>query len=205
MEMLSLYLYISIALPLLTVSVVTRERARTVTLFLLFGVTAGLFCGEVNGLLIGMVNLQTRFYTVDVAPIVEELVKAFPLIVYAYTEKPSRQRLLEAAVVMGVGFAILENAFILAKNIGTISLLLAFTRGIGTGLMHAVCTFAVGFGLSFIVSEKRLAISGTLGLLGAAIIYHSFYNNMIQSDYAFLAFILPLCTFTLLVLRLRKR
>lgn len=203
MENLSLYLYISIAIPLISVAIVAKERTRTVSLFLLFGVTAGLFCGELNGLLNNMFSLPIRYYSVNVAPIVEELVKALPLIVYAFIKKPSKQKLLESSIVMGVGFAILENSFILAKNIEYISLPLAVVRGIGAGLMHAVCTLVVGEGLSLVSRDKRIAVSGTLGLLGEAIIFHSFYNNMIQSDYAYLSFILPFCAFVIMFIRLK--
>lgn len=203
MENLSLYLYISIAIPLISVAIVAKERTRTVSLFLLFGVTAGLFCGELNGLLNNMFSLPIRYYSVNVAPIVEELVKALPLIVYAFIKKPSKQKLLESSIVMGVGFAILENSFILAKNIEYISLPLAVVRGIGAGLMHAVCTLVVGEGLSLVSRDKRIAVSGTLGLLGEAIIFHSFYNNMIQSDYAYFSFILPFCAFVIMFIRLK--
>lgn len=203
MENLSLYLYISIAIPLISVAIVAKERTRTVSLFLLFGVTAGLFCGELNGLLNNLFSLPIRYYSVNVAPIVEELVKALPLIVYAFIKKPSKQKLLESSIVMGVGFAILENSFILAKNIEYISLPLAVVRGIGAGLMHAVCTLVVGEGLSLVSRDKRIAVSGTLGLLGEAIIFHSFYNNMIQSDYAYFSFILPFCAFVIMFIRLK--
>ena len=204
MENLSLYLFISIAIPLVAVSIVTKGRARTVSLFLLFGVTAGLFCGELNGLLNRLSSLPAKYYSVNIAPIVEEIVKALPLIFYAFTEKPSRQKLLESSIVMGVGFAILENAFILAKNIESISLPLALVRGISAGLMHAVCSLAVGEGLDLVSRDKRIAVSGTLGLLGEAVIFHSFYNNMVQSKYAYFSFILPLCVFIVLVLRLKS-
>ena len=204
MESLSLYLFISIAIPLISVAIVTKERTRTVSLFLLFGVTAGLFCGEINGLLSKIVTLSTRYYSVNIAPIIEECVKAFPIIVYAFIKKPSRQRPLESSIVMGVGFAILENAFILANNIESISLPLAIVRGIGAGLMHGVCTLAVGEGLDLVSHDKRIAVSGTLGLLGEAIIFHSFYNNMIQSKYAYFSFILPFCAFIIIIIRMKR-
>ena len=196
MELLNLFIYISIALPLLTMTVITQNRTRTVSLFLLFGVTSALLCGELNGVLIDLINPQMRFYTVNYSPIVEEAVKAIPLIVYAFVEKPSRQRLLELAIAVGIGFAILENAYAFSTNIEEISLPFALVRGLGAGLMHVVCTLAVGLGLSFVTEKREVLITGTVGLLGAAITFHSAYNNLIQSDYAMFAFVLPLIVFT---------
>ena len=154
-----------------------------------------------------MTDFPVQYYSTNISSVVEELVKAFPLIIYAFSIHPCRKRLIEYSICMGVGFAILENAFVFANNIMNVSLPMALVRGLGTGLMHAVCAMVIGFGLSYIESEKNVAILGTLGLLGIVTVYHSIYNKLILSEYAMFAVIFPLLTFVpfVVILKLRER
>lgn len=204
---LSLFLYISIAFPLIAVAVVASDKIRGAALFLIFGLSAALFCGELNGYLKTLTDFPIQYYATNISPIVEELVKAFPLIIYAFSIHPRRKFLIEYSICTGVGFAILENAFVFANNIMSVSLPLALVRGMGTGLMHALCGMAIGFGLSFIEREKNVAVLGTLGLLGAVTVYHSIYNKLILSEYAMFAIIFPLLSIVpfVVILKLRER
>lgn len=207
MENLNMFLYISIAFPLVAVAVVASDQIRGAALFLIFGLSAALFCGELNGYLKALTDFPIQYYSTNISPIVEELVKAFPLIIYAFSVHSRRKRLIEYSICTGVGFAILENAFVFASNIMSVSLPLALVRGLGTGLMHAVCAMAIGFGLSFIEREKNVAILGTLGLLGAVTVYHSIYNKLILSEYAMFAIVFPLLSIIpfVVIIKLRER
>lgn len=75
------------------------------------------------------------------------------------------------------------------------SLLPALTRGFGSGMLHCVCTIVVGYGISFVHVKRKLFYTGTVGLLSAAIIYHSVYNTLVQSDYQLVGLALPMLTF----------
>ena len=52
--------------------------------------------------------------------------------------------------------------------------------------------------------RRKLFYTGTVGLLSAAIIYHSVYNTLVQSDYQLYGMFLPLITFFLVLLLLDK-
>lgn len=62
-----------------------------------------------------------------------------------------------------------------------------------------MCTGAVGLGLHFVHQKKKLFIPGTFALLVTAITYHSIYNMLVQSEWRYCGFLLPLMTFAVLM------
>ena len=199
MENLNLILFISIAAPLAMMLFIYKGNSRTSLLFLLLGVAVCLFCGEFSGLVMKLTPFSRSYYTENFTPLFEEVFKAIPILVYAFLYQPKRQQLLESAIGVGVGFAVLENAFILAGNVGLVSIPLALVRGFCSGMMHGVCTLAVGYGMTFVNTRRKLFYTGTVALLTAAVIYHSVYNTLVVSQYAFVGYLLPACTFLPLV------
>ena len=200
MANLNLFLFISIVIPLCMLLLLVTGKSRRLVLFFILGITACLFCGELNGMLLRFFE-STKYFTVNISPITEELCKAFPVIVYAFMYKPERQQLLESGVAVGIGFAVLENAFVLASNIGYITVGLAVARGIGAGMMHGLCQAAVAYGLSYITKHRKLSYTGTITFLCVAIVYHSIYNCLVQSTLAWAAYLLTLGTVLLIILR----
>lgn len=124
MENLNLILFIGIAAPLGMMVLVCKERAGRVILFLLFGMTICLLCGEIDGRLLPLTGYTEVYFTCNISPVTEELFKALPVIIYAFVDKPERQLLLESAIAVGVGFAVQENAYILASSPETLSIVL---------------------------------------------------------------------------------
>ena len=106
-----------------------------------------------------------------------------------------KETLLNVAMALGIGFAILENAYYLIINYETFSMVSALIRGFGTGLMHGMCTLLVGFGVSFIRKKRKLFAVGIFALLTTAITYHSIFNMLIQSKYPLVGALLPLVTY----------
>ena len=103
-----------------------------------------------------------------------------PIVICAFTTKQKRQYLIENSIAVGVGFAILENAFVFASNVGNITFMTAILRAFGSGIMHVMTTLLIGFGLSFTIDRKKLYLSAPIGILATAIIYHSIYNLLVQ-------------------------
>lgn len=204
MENLNLILFISFAAPLLMTLFICKGRARTLLTFLLIGIVVCLFCGEFNALIMKMLPFDRRYYTSNFTPLFEEFFKALPILVYAFMFNPKRRTLLECAVLVGVGFAILENAFILGSAAATVSVTNALIRGFGAGMMHGVCTLAVGYGMTFVHTRRKLFYTGTTALLAVATIYHAIYNTLVQSPYQFIGFLLPMLTFIAVLVLLKK-
>ena len=201
MEDLLLNLFIGIAAPLAMMLLICRGDTRRLLLFLLFGMTVCYAVGWLNDLACRVLGLETETASTGIGPMIEELTKAVPILVYAFLFKPKRRTLLECSAMVGVGFAILENA---SYFLNGVSLLYALGRGFGSGMMHCVCTITVGYGVSFVHIRRKLFYTGTVGLLSTAIIYHSVYNTLVQSDYQIVGMFLPLITFFLVLLLLDK-
>ncbi len=195
MENISLIFFISIIIPLCVACLVFDKRTRTNIIFLMIGIVACFFCGEFDGFLNSLLNESLKEFSVNVTPVVEEIIKAYPLLIYAFVFAPGRQKLMESSVIVGVGFAIFENIFILSQNAGSISIGIALIRGFGSGMMHSISTLAIGYGISFIVMRRKLFVTGSLAMLCVAIAYHSIYNELVQSPYSMVGFILPILTF----------
>ena len=205
MESPHLMLFICLAAPLSMMLFVFKGRSREILSFLLAGVFMCLFAGEINGLILNKTELSLRFITVNITPIVEELLKAIPVVFFAFLWKPDRQLLLECAIAVGVGFATLENTCLLFDNAAALSAGMIVSRGFGAGMMHGVSTLAVGSSMTVASTEKKLSYTGTVAALSAAIIYHSIYNIIVQSPHPMLGVLLPIVTYIPLLIVVSKK
>lgn len=194
MDNIMYILFVSIFVPLLLLALLVEKRARLPILFMLIGIFVAVFASELNGLMEKMLPMDLYRITVEVTPITEELVKALPILYYAVVISDKRERLFTASMALGIGFALLENAYYLL-NRPDFSMLSAVIRAFGAGLMHGMCTLLVGVGISFVKKKSKLFAVGTFGLLSTAIVYHGVYNILIQSEYSIAGALLPIATY----------
>ena len=195
MDSLIYILFISIFFPLVLMMLLVEEKARLPIIFVMAGIFISVFVSEVNAVLLTMLNMTRYDAAITLAPITEELLKAFPILFYAIVISDKKEKLFTASMATGIGFAILENAYYLIVNYETFSIVSALIRGFGTGLMHGMCTLLVGFGISFIRKRYKLFAVGTFALLSAAITYHAIFNMLMQSKYPIIGALLPLATY----------
>ena len=195
-------LFISISIPLLLMALLMEKKARLPILFMIIGIFVSVFASEVNGLLSKLLSMDTYSMTVIITPVTEELLKALPVLYYAVVISDKRERLFTASMAIGVGFALLENAYFLL-NSDNFTIIIAIIRAFGAGLMHGMCTLLVGVGISFVKKKRKLFAVGTFGLLSTAIVYHGIYNILIQSEFSIVGALLPIATYIpFLILRL---
>ena len=188
-------LFISIFFPLFLMMLLVEERARLPIIFVMVGIFVSVFVSEVNGVLLSVFDISRYDATITLAPVTEELLKAFPILFYAIVVSDKKEKLFTASMATGIGFAILENAYYLIMNYETFSVLSALIRGFGTGLMHGMCTLLVGFGISFIRKRHKLFAVGAFALLSVAITYHAIFNLLVQSKYPIIGALLPMATY----------
>lgn len=177
-------------LPMLLV--LPDKRSRLFLAYLIIGALICLMAGALNSFLLGLFGGDMLYVTTTITPISEEIMKALPVLYLAIFFEDDRDTLMSASFALGVGFAILEDAVILAQNIETVSMAWAFARVIGAALMHGACTSMIGVGMSYIHKRKKLFFCGTFALLTAAILFHATFNVLVQSVYHIAAFMLPL-------------
>lgn len=198
-------LFICLAAPLSMMLFVFKGRSRALLGFLLAGIFICLFAGEINGLIRSGTDLSIWFLSVNITPVVEEILKAVPIVLIAFLTKPDRRFLLEGSIAVGVGFATMENTCLLFSSASVISAGTIIARGVGAGMMHGVSALAVGFSMTVASSDRKLSYTGTVAALSAAIIYHSIYNIMVQSSYPLLGILLPVATYIPLVIIVSRK
>ena len=188
--------FICIVVPMLLMLPLLTGRSRLLLGYMLIGVYACLFAAGVNGYIRELTSESLYYITTNLTPITEEILKALPILYYAFVFNADKKKLIPIAFAVGVGFAILENMIILMQNFQTVSIVWAVIRGFASGLMHGICTSFVGYGISFIKSRRKLFVCGTFALLTLSITYHSLFNTLVQSEtYKYLGFFLPISTY----------
>ncbi len=212
MENIGYIVFICFALPFLLGIPIVRKNTRLIMLYVFIGMCCCLFISEINGLIDTLIGQDMFYVTTNITPLTEELIKTLPVLVFAIFISSERQTLLTIAFMTGLGFALLENATILVETAmfqGSVDILWVLIRTLGAGLLHSLCTTAVGVGISFIRDQRKMFLCGSFALLSMAIVYHSVYNALIQSDYKYLGVAMPMLTYlvviVILVIVFKKR
>jgi len=195
MDKLIIILLICIAIPLAFSLLFLDKKARLFVSFTIVGAAVCVFASSVNAILYDLTGQGYLYVTTNITPITEELLKAIPILLFAFAISDNKKELISLSMAIGIGFAIIENIFIFVQNSASLSLGWAVGRVFGASLMHGICTAAVGYGISFVHKRKKLFYTGTFALLVFAMVYHSIYNLGIQSDYSGFAILVPIVTY----------
>ena len=196
-------LFICMVAPLLLSLPLMKSSSRRVMIYILIGVCVSLFVSEINSRLLSAFNNDTLFVTTTLTPVTEEIVKALPVLLFAFVFSDDREKLLPISFATGIGFALFENTVILVQNIDNVSIVWAIIRGFSTALMHGICTALVGYGMGFVRKKKKLFVSGTFALLALAVIYHGLFNMLVESkNLQYVGFFMPAVTYIPLIIYL---
>ena len=183
-ENLIVILFLCAAVPMVPAVYIVKDRKYKIFLgYMLLGMTICLIASMINNWFLGLFGGDLRYVSTNVTPVVEEVLKALPVLYFALLFSDDRDMLLSISFVLGLGFAMLENMFIMVENIDNVTILWAIVRGFGAAYMHSVCTCLIGIGISYVYKRRKLFICGTISLLILAIILHGLFNTLIQSQY----------------------
>ncbi len=130
----------------------------------------------------------------DISPIVEETVKALPLLHFFRKDRHNRKLVIYCAMASGIGFSVNETLFYFTSFVSSPSLYSIFPlimRTITTCLMHGMSTAVVGFGVSITRDNKIIRLPMILGLLALSATIHSLYNILIGTRLAIVALLMP--------------
>lgn len=197
MDYLIYILAICISAPLLLMLIIADSKTRNLLGFMIIGIYIAVLASEINAILRELFSnsLDIFHLTTSITPVCEEILKALPILFVAVFVSDKRSTLFLKAMSIGIGFAVMENTFILLQNIENVSLFWAMIRGFSSGLMHALCTLFVGIGISMVRKRRKLFFSGTFALLITASIYHSLFNMLIQAEFMYIGALLPILTY----------
>ena len=205
MDNLIYILFVAIFVPILLMACLVEKKARQPIIFVLIGIFVLVFASEVNSVLRGVLPLSYFEVTIIVTPITEEILKAVPILIFALIFEPKKEAIFTASMAVGIGFAVLENAFYLLND-NSFNMIDAVVRAFGAGLMHGMCTLLVGVGIFFVRKKSKLFVVGTFAMLSTAITYHGIYNMLVQSDFRAIGYLLPITTYIpFLVWRIKKK
>ena len=190
-------IFICMASPLLVAALCMGRRRLRFFLFGVAGMGVCLLSAYINTFLAAVYQTDALAATVEIAPVVEEVMKLLPLVFYLLVFEPEAERIKPAAITAALSFATFENVCYLIQN-GAGRFSLIFFRGFGTGAMHVLCGLIVGGGLTYAWQRTWLKIAGICGLLGAAITLHAIYNLLIAygGTAQYIAYVLPVLLIT---------
>jgi len=208
MDSMSYILFICVAVPIAMMLLPIEKKSKKVIGFLVIGMFCCLFASEINGLLLRTMQVNTVYFTTNITPITEEIIKAIPVLYYAAVFADDKKKVATVAFSTGVGFAMLENLIILAQHFSSVNLLFALVRGFSSGLMHSICTVMVGYFISYVRKKRKIFFSGTLCSINLAIVFHSVFNLLVEaqaSSAKHIGYILPIITYALINALFLKR
>lgn len=198
-------LMICMVMPLLLLLPMLEKQSRLLLGFVLGGMVLAACAYEINSLMCALFSLSGPELSVTAAPIAEEILKALPVLFFAIFVSDDRKLVLQLAMASGIGFAILENAFLLVTYVDQVDIVWAVIRGVSTSLSHGICTMIVGSGIVYVRKQKKLFYTGTFALLTAAMTLHATFNLLVQSSFDYVALALPIVLYLLYwIMKLRK-
>ena len=171
-------IYLCLAIPLILSLFFTGGRARSFTVFVVAGMSSCLLSAYVSSFFMGYCGADAQQAVIEITPVCEEIIKLLPLLFYLLIFDPQPKELPGAALAIAVGFATFENVCYLTEN-GAADFRLLLIRGISAGALHILCGALSGYGVSHVFRRPWLALTGTVGVLGACIGFHGIYNLLI--------------------------
>ena len=195
-------IFVCLAAPLLVAVVCLTGARRRMILFLLAGMTACLFSSYINTFLAAALKADRLSASVEIAPMIEEIMKLFPFLFYLMVFEPRIEDASAGMLVIAAGFATFENVCYLTVN-GAAQIGHLLIRGFGTGAMHVVSGALVSLGLFHLWDRIWLRAAGTIGMLALAVTYHGIFNILVSQTgtAARIGYLIPVVTTIILQIR----
>lgn len=173
-------IFLCIAVPMLLALPFFGRRQRFMTIFVLLGMGMCLLSAYVNSFFMAYFDASPRSAAVEITPVCEEILKLLPTLLYYLVFEPDERELPQAAIALSMGFATFENVCFLTENVAQ-HLFYMLIRGVSAGALHILCGIIIGYGIAYVFRRRYLALTGTIGLLGACIVSHAIYNLLITA------------------------
>lgn len=186
-------------LPMIFLVFILKGGNRLLMAFFAWGLVAFALSFFADDMLYKWFALTPEQLSVTWAPIVEEFLKALPLLYFVFNKKNSAYPVIYFAMASGIGFSIQENYLYITDYFGQqgASLFFIVIRSITTCLMHGVSTAIVGYGLQVIRKHKRMIFPLLFGLFTVAVTLHALFNLLLDSEVKLIGMLLPVGLFAL--------
>lgn len=173
---------IGLTIPKLFVALFLNKHQRMFMYYIFWGFFAAI-ATYYTLQFIADIGIQLTYQEITVTPLLEEFVKAFPLLaLFAIRGQKFQKHILTLAMSCGVGFSILGNYLFTINNANMqIDIVMyAILRAGGTSLMQGCCTAIIGYGIFLIKDMDKKALPALLlGLYAVAVVIHSLFNLLV--------------------------
>ena len=170
---------ICLGIPLLLSLGFVRKDIRRFTGAMLAGMLISLLSAYISGFLAAAGNVDVENTAVFLSPIVEEIMKYLPLLLYLLIFKPKNENLLLGSVGIGIGFSTFENCCYFLSP-GELGLAYVLIRGLAVGVMHLISAILLAMGLCLVRRIGILSVSGIAGVLSISVTLHAIYNLLVS-------------------------
>ncbi len=175
-------IYLCMVAPLLVACCCAPKAQRRTLIFIICGMSACLISAYINLFFAQLYGADMMTATLEIAPLVEEVVKLLPILFYLIIFEPKSNAVFSAVLMTAIGFALLENICYLVEH-GSENIQYMLMRGFGTGAMHIVCGAVMAYGLLFTWKRPWFRGVGTLGVLCITVTYHAEYNLLMSAGH----------------------
>jgi len=186
---------ISAIIPMLFVARMVREvNSRRIILYFCWGVFASLLSYGGN-MFFGAAQDSLERVARSVAPIIEEVCKGLPVLLFLRKIKHPRitGQIVYCALASGVGFSILESIYYFSISTGsTIDVILLIIRALTTTLMHGMSTAVLGIGLLILQKQRHILLPSVFSLFALSACIHALFNLLLPTRLAALAMLMPI-------------
>lgn len=184
----------SMFIPLLFLIFMVRDKqAKYILSYFCWGLISVLFAYLLNEWFTTDPSQSERVSS-NIAPIVEEILKALPLLFFFRKREISDKLIIYCAMAAGIGFSVQETLYYFS-SIATASsfpqLIPLLVRTVTTCLMHGMSSAIIGFGITITGHLKNIRIPIVFGLLALSATIHSLFNILINTRLAIIALSLP--------------
>ncbi|MEG1577818.1 MAG: PrsW family glutamic-type intramembrane protease [Oscillospiraceae bacterium] len=173
-------IFICLTAPMLVGAICAGKKHCRAFAFVVAGYASCLLSAYINSFFARFYGADLVSAAVEIAPVVEEVLKLLPLLFYIFVFEPDGRATQMAIFTIGASFSTFENVCYLTEN-GATEFYYLLVRGFGAGAMHIICGVIIGYGLLYVWKYPWLKLAGTLGLLCAAITYHAIFNLLISA------------------------
>ena len=167
------------ATPLLVCLLFTRGESRRFVAGFQLGMGMSLLSAYISGFISIATGTDEKDTAVFLSPVVEELMKLFPLLLFYFLLGSKGRTLTNVAIAVGAGFATFENSCYLL-SIGAESFTFILIRGLAVGVMHVESILALAVWLLVARKLKVLSFSTLLGGTALAVTFHAIYNLLVS-------------------------
>jgi len=191
---------IAMIIPLMFIVIMLENKySKQIILFFCWGVFSGVLAYNFNNYL-GSGLEQTERMTTSIAPMVEEICKVLPVLLFLNRRKYPHinKQIIFCAMASGIGFSIQESIYYFAISSREVNdLAILFVRACTTALMHGMTAAAFGTGLLLLRKYKELLIPVVFCLFAFSASLHALYNLLLQTYLSFIALLMPLLMLSL--------